>query len=102
MLIQYQCYKFFNIIIFIIVFNFIIARAFHTDAGKCSIENYQISNIKKIEEVIINEINRLVSNYGKIKKTPFTIIICDTQKEFYHLAKYSPSWASGITINQKN
>ena len=99
-------YKYFNKIVLVLVFLTIkvYSQQFDTSLGQCTLQIYsgEKLNNNDIKQIIINEASNLVSDYGKVQKLPFQVLIPKTKKEFNHLVKTAPEWGIAVAIRGQN
>ena len=90
------------ICIFILLFS-LKANTFQTEIGKCTLEIFQnkLQSNYDFENIIKNEINNLVKEFGYVQKQPFHIYITSNNSDFINkIDGPYPEW--GIAIAKKN
>ena len=88
--------------IYIILFiSFLEANILNTELGSCKIQIFEDHRSDLIEETIINYSKEVISKFGAIEPSPYSVDITKNLDVFYKKAKGKvPEW--GIAITKKN
>jgi hypothetical protein len=81
----------------------IIADTFSTELGECTLEIYGglVDDIPELVKLIQNETKKMVKEFGKVNKFPFSIYITLNMKDFNEKTKGPvPEW--GIAVAKMN
>ncbi len=85
----------------IILFSILLSDFIPTSLGNCYLKIHQsdIKDVSFIEEMIIDETNNLINEFGAMDKHPFTVHITPSRTEFDKITRgHAPEWSIAIAM----
>lgn len=81
------------------------AQSFPTAMGDCQLHfvSDDRETLLDLTELITDQINRHLQEYGVVEKRPFTVYVASSEKEFNELSRgYAPEWSIAIAQSRHN
>lgn len=92
--------KIFNLFLIFMIWNFTFgSESFSTEIGQCNFDLYEGQQIKNqnLQNLIINDLQKLVAEYGIVENSVFEVYIADKLVNFNRLAKGPvPEWGAAV------